>query len=322
MLPTSARLLRLLSLLQVRREWAGPELAERLGVGRRTVRRDVDRLRALGYPVRSRPGMAGGYQLEAGTAMPPLLLDDEEAVAVAVSLRTAAGGAVSGMEEASLRALVKLEQVLPQRLRHRVTALQRYTVPIPLRRGGGVRIDGRVLSTLAAACRDHDRLRLDYRVERGDVTARHVEPDRLVSWGARWYLLAWDLDRRDWRTFRVDRIRPSGPPGPKFIPRPPPAQDVAAWVAERVGNRAWPVQVQVRVAEPAEQVRARMGGVVEALDDRTSLLSLGAGSMAAVAAWLGALDADFTVVSPPELRHQLARMAARYARAAGTPATE
>ncbi len=321
MLPTSARLLRLLSLLQVRREWAGPELAQRLGVGERTVRRDVDRLRALGYPVHSRPGVAGGYQLEAGAAMPPLLLDDEEAVAVAVSLRTAAGGSVAGMEEASLGALVKLEQVLPQRLRHRVNALQRYTVPIPLRRGVEVRIDAHVLSTLATACRDHDRLRLDYRADGGQVSARHVEPDRLVSWGARWYLLAWDLDRRDWRTFRVDRIRPSGPPGPKFIPRRPPADDVAAWVAERVGNRTWPVQVQVRVNLPAEQVKARMGGIVEAVDDRTTLLSLGAGSIAAVASWLGALDADFTVVSTPELRDRLALMAERFAKAASTPTT-
>lgn len=322
-LPTSARLLRLLSLLQVRREWAGPELAERLGVGQRTVRRDVDRLRALGYPVRSRPGVAGGYQLEAGTAMPPLLLDDEEAIAVAVSLRTAAGGSLTGIEETSLRALAKIEQVLPNRLRHRVSSLQRYTVPIPREPRAVAPVDAEVLATLAAACRDRDRLRLEYRSEPGETSTRHVEPDRLISWGAaRWYLLAWDLDRRDWRTFRVDRIRPVGAPGPKFVPREPPAEDVAAWVAERLGTRVWPVQAQVRVDAPAEQVRASnlgRGGLVEALDDRTSRLTLGASSLDAAALWLGTLDADFTVVSPPELRAQLRRLADRYGKAAAAP---
>ncbi|MGH7922874.1 MAG: helix-turn-helix transcriptional regulator [Candidatus Dormibacteraceae bacterium] len=315
MLPTSARLLRLLSLLQVRREWSGAELAGRLEVGERTVRRDVDRLRTLGYPVRSQPGVQGGYQLEAGTAMPPLLLDDEEAVAVAVSLRTAAGGSVAGIEETSLRALAKLEQVLPQRLRRRVTALQRYTVPIPQR--GGVRVDADLLAELAGACRDHDRLRLDYRAQGKAPEARHVEPNRLLSWGARWYLLAWDLDREDWRTFRVDRIRPVGRPGPKFAPREPPAEDLVAWVAQRVGTRVWPVQITVRVDAPAVEVRERMGGVVEATDDRTSLLTLGGTSLAGVAVWLGALGADLTVVEPPQLRDEMRLLAERYARAAG-----
>lgn len=322
MLPTSARLLRLLSLLQVRREWAGAELADRLGVGERTVRRDVDRLRLLGYPVRSRPGVAGGYQLEAGTAMPPLLLDDEEAVAVAVSLRTAAGGSLTGIEETSLRALAKIEQVLPHRLRHRVTSLERYTVPIPHQRRVVAPVDADVLARLAAACRDHDRLRLEYRSERGETSTRHVEPDRLISWGAaRWYLLAWDLDRDDWRTFRVDRIRPLGAPGPKFLPREPPARDVAAWVAERLGTRVWSVQAEVRVDAPAAQVRERTGGLVEAIDDRTSRLTLGATSLAGVALWLGVLDADFTVISPPELRGELSRLAEHYFKAAaGSPA--
>ncbi len=320
MLSTSARLLRLLSLLQVRREWPGTELAERLGVGERTVRRDVDRLRQLGYPVRSRPGVAGGYQLEAGTAMPPLLLDEEEAVAVAVSLRTAAGGSLTGIEETSLRALAKIEQVLPRRLRHRVSSLERYTVPIPHQRRVVAPVDADVLAELAAACRDHDRLRLEYRSERGDTSTRHVEPDRLISWGAaRWYLLAWDFDRRDWRTFRVDRIRPVGSPGPKFVPREPPAPDVAAWVAERLGTRVWPVQVQVQVDAPAARVSERIGGLVEALDDRTSLLTLGGTTLAGVALWLGALDADFTVIAPPELRGELCRLATRYARAAAAP---
>ncbi|MBO0702742.1 MAG: WYL domain-containing protein, partial [Candidatus Dormibacteraeota bacterium] len=220
-----------------------------------------------------------------------------------------------------LRALAKIEQVLPQRLRHRVASLQRYTLPIPQRHGVVAPVDADVLATLAAACRDRDRLRLEYRNEGGEMSTRHVEPDRLVSWGAaRWYLLAWDLDRRDWRTFRVDRIRPVGRPGPKFVPRPPPAPDVAAWVAERLGTRAWPIQVRVRVEAPVEHVRERVRGIVEAVDGQTTLLTLGATNLAGVALWLGALDADFTVLSPPELRDEVGRLAQRYAKAGAPPA--
>src|SRR6266511_595833 len=213
MLETSARLLRLLSLLQARRDWTGADLADRLGVSARTVRRDVERLRDLGYPVHATRGTDGGYRLGAGAAMPPLLLDDEEAVAVAVGLRTATGGAIAGIEETSVRALAKLEQVLPSRLRRRVNALQTYTVRIPPDSPVPT-VEPAVLTVLAACCRDHERLRFDYRDHDGSASVRTVEPHRLVNWGRRWYLVAWDVDRRDWRTFRVDRIAPREPTGP------------------------------------------------------------------------------------------------------------
>src|SRR4051812_12101265 len=203
MLETSARLLRLLSLLGARRDWSGVELCDRLEVSDRTLRRDMQRLRTLGYPVASTTGTAGGYRLERGAAMPPLLLDDEEAVAVAIGLRTAAGGTVSGIEEASLRALAKLEQVLPTRLRHRVQAMQAALVPVMPSAGG---IDADLLMTLATACRDQVELRFDYRRADDTVTRRTVEPHRLVPLARRWYLLAFDTGRKDWRTLRVDRI--------------------------------------------------------------------------------------------------------------------
>ncbi len=187
MLETSARLLKLLSLLQLHREWRGADLADRLGVSTRTIRTDVDKLRSLGYPVDATPGAAGGYRLGAGAALPPLLLDDDEAVAVAVGLRTAAGGSVTGIEETSVRALAKLEQVLPSRLRHRVRSLHAVTVPVP---GFGPTVDAEVLTALAAVCRDHERLRFDYRSHRGTASRREVEPHRLVHAGRRWYLVA------------------------------------------------------------------------------------------------------------------------------------
>jgi predicted DNA-binding transcriptional regulator YafY len=207
MLQTSARLLRLLSLLQARAEWSGAELAEELGVTTRTVRNDVQRLRDLGYPVQASPGVGGGYRLGAGAALPPLLLDDEEAVAVAVGLRTAAGASVTDIQETSIRALAKLEQVLPSRLRHRVHALQAATVEIP---APGPTVDAAVLTAVAAACRDDQRLRFDYRDHDGSASVRTVEPHRLVHDRGRWYLVAWDRDRADWRTFRADRIQPRG----------------------------------------------------------------------------------------------------------------
>ena len=207
---TSARLLKLLSLLQARRDWPGADLAARLEVTERTVRRDIGRLRDLGYPVHASRGTDGGYRLGAGAAMPPLLLDDDEAVAVAVGLRTAARSPVTGIEETSVRALAKLENVLPSRLRRRVSAVADYTVPVPPD-SPPPPVDPAVLTTLASACRDHERLRLDYRAHDGTSTVRSVEPHRLVSWGQKWYLLGWDTGRGDWRTFRVDRIRAAHP---------------------------------------------------------------------------------------------------------------
>src|SRR5512141_2586239 len=204
---TSSRMLQLLSLLQTHRHWPGTELAGRLEVSERTLRRDVERLRDLGYPVHAVRGVAGGYQLRAGAAMPPLLLDDEEAVAIVVGLRAAASGMVDGIEDTSVRALGKLVQVMPPRLRRRVDALQSHTVPAVFGSlTSGPTIDADVLTTLAQACRDDERLTFGYRNRGGDATDRTVEPHRLVSVGRRWYLVAWDLTRHDWRSFRLDRM--------------------------------------------------------------------------------------------------------------------
>jgi predicted DNA-binding transcriptional regulator YafY len=319
MLETSARLLRLLSLLQTPREWPGPELADRLGVSTRTIRNDVERLRTLGYPVDATRGAIGGYRLSAGTAMPPLLLDDEEAVAIAVTLRSAAGGAVAGIEETALRALTKLQQVLPSRLSRRVDALQSYTVSIGSVRRGGPTVDGAALALLAAACRDRERLRFGYLDHSGAPTTRKVEPHRLVNWGRRWYLVAWDVDRDDWRTFRVDRIEQPTTLGLRFAERESPGGDAAAYV--RQGSRAaqWKFITRLVVHAPAALITEKLGPAaesVEVLDDNRCLVSIGAASPAAMAPWLGFLDADFEVVDSPELAAELRSLATRYADAA------
>lgn len=317
MLETSARLLRLLSLLQMQRVWTGSELAQRLSISGRTVRKDIDRLRELGYPVNATRGSVGGYQLGSGAAMPPLLLDDEEAVAVTMGLRTAAGGSISGMEDASLRALAKLEQVLPSRLRRRVTTLHNATVLVPQDRPAPT-LDSGVLSTLAAACRDHERLRIDYRDHAGSSRRRTVEPHRLVNWGRRWYLVAWDVDRQDWRTFRADRIEPRTPSGPRFTPRKPPAADLAAYVSRGVSAAAWRYRARVTVHEPAERIAERINpavGAVEAVDDHTCVLDTGADSIETLAVYLGLLDAEFTVTEPDELVAHIRELATRYQRA-------
>ncbi|WP_433345214.1 helix-turn-helix transcriptional regulator [Microtetraspora malaysiensis] len=318
MLETSARLLRLLALLQTPRDWTGGELAERLSVSGRTVRADVERLRSLGYPVLATRGSAGGYRLGAGASMPPLLLDDEEAVAVAVGLRTAAGG-VAGNAEASLRALAKLEQVMPSRLRHRVNTLQTYTVPVPSDRPGPA-VAPDVLTAIAAACRAHERLRFDYTTHAGDAVRREVEPYRLVTWGRRWYLLAFDLDRADWRTFRVDRLTPRVPTGPRFTPRDLPDGDAANYVSGRVSAAAWRYRARVTVHAPAQVVADRISaavGTVEAVDADTCVLHTGADTVETLAVHLGLLNADFVVTEPPELVAHLRTLAVRYA--ASTP---
>ena len=249
MLETSARLLRLLSLLQTRRDWTSGELATRLGVTTRTIRNDVDRLRGLGYPVEARPGVAGGYRLGAGGTLPPLLLDDDEAVAIAIGLRTAASASIAGIEETSVRALAKLQQVLPSRLRHRVSAFQSHLLPMP---SSGPQVDPDVLTVIASACRDHERLRFDYRTHSGAASQRSVEPYRLINDRRRWYLLAWDVDRDAWRTFRVDRIEPRTPTGPRFTPRAlPPDHEVTAQVARGVGEATWRYRARVIVHAPA-----------------------------------------------------------------------
>ncbi len=318
-LRTSARLLRLLSLLQARRDWPGPELADRLGVTTRTVRNDVERLRGLGYPVHATPGVAGGYRLGAGAALPPLLLDDDEAVAVAVGLRTAAGGSVTGIQETSLRALVKLEQLLPSRLRHRVRAVQAATVEIPTT---GPTVDAEVLTAVAGACRDHQRLRFDYRAHDGSASLRTVEPHRLVHDRGRWYLVAWDADRGDWRTFRADRMAPRIPTGPRFAPRDPPDGDVATYLLRGVGSATWRYRARVLAHAPGTALVARglpPAVLVEAVDDRTCIVDVGSDTPQMLAVYLGMLDVDFEVHEPSELLDQLRALADRYRRATSPP---
>ncbi|MFD0905832.1 helix-turn-helix transcriptional regulator [Actinomadura sediminis] len=325
---TSGRLLRLLSLLQTRRTWTGPELRERLGVSARTVRRDVERLRDLGYPVHADLGAAGGYRLEAGAAMPPLLLDDEEAVAIAVGLRGAAGGAVEGIGEASVRALAKLEQVLPDRLRRRVTALHTATTPLTGPPAGPT-VDPAALAVLAAACRDHERVRFTYRAPgapgapgASGETGRLVEPHGLVSAGRRWYLVAYDTGRADWRTFRVDRMAAPRPTGVRTPPRPLPAADAADFVTRSLARRR-PVRravltVHASAAELADRFRVT-GEEIEPVDDRTCTVRTAPDSLEWTALRIAFLDLDFEVREPPELAERLAALAARLSRAAGTP---
>ena len=314
---TSARLLRLLSLLQVQRDWSGRQLAERLEVDVRTVRRDVERLRSLGYPVVSTTGVTGGYRLAAGADLPPLLLDDDEAVAVAVGLRTAAGGTVSGIEEASLRALAKLEQVLPARLRHRVQTLGAATVPLP---GPRPTVDADLLTVVAAACRAYEQLRFDYRDHGGATSRRRVEPYHLAHTGRLWYLVAWDLDRRDWRTFRADRIQPMPIPGDRFSPRPPPDGDMAAYVSRSLATAPYNHVARVVFHAPAAVVAERVtpaAGIVEPVDDETCVVTFGGETLRTLGVFVGMVGVDFTVEAPPELADHLARMAERFLRAAG-----
>ncbi|GAA0968266.1 YafY family protein [Acrocarpospora macrocephala] len=313
MLDTSARLLKLLSLLQARQNWTGPELADRLEVTTRTIRNDVERLRELGYPVQATPGVTGGYRLGAGANLPPLLLDDEEAVAVVVSLRTAVGGTVAGIEEISARALVKLQQVLPSRLRRRVDALQAYTVSTPW---AGPTVDAGVLTTIATACRDHERLRFDYRSHDGDHAVRTTEPYRLVHTRRRWYLFAWDVERDDWRTFRVDRIQPRTPTGPRFTPRPLPG-DVASRVSRGVATAPWRYRARVIVHAPAERVAQKLPvpAEIQPLGEDRCVFEPGSDNPLMLAGYLAMLGEDFTVEGSPELVAALRTLAERLLRA-------
>src|SRR6059058_4080469 len=269
MTETSSRLLELLSLLQARRDWPGDELADRLEVSGRTIRRDIERLRRLGYPVDSLTGPAGGYRLRAGSAMPPLLLDDDEAIAIAVGLRTAAGASVAGIEETAVRALVKLEQVLPAHLRRRVGALGAATVTLPV---PGPTVDPQALTVIAAACRDCECLRFRYRRRDGTGSRREVEPLAVVNHGRRWYLAAWDRGREDWRTFRIDRLAKPASTGVRFTPRKLPAKDAAAYVQRSIA--AAPSRYEARVTLRASAEKARRGvpahwGSIEPIDERT-----------------------------------------------------
>jgi predicted DNA-binding transcriptional regulator YafY len=314
---TSQRLLTLLSLLQARRDWPGSELAERLEVSGRTIRRDVERLRELGYPVESLSGPAGGYRLASGTAMPPLLLDDDEAIAIAVGLRTAAGASVEGIEETSVRALVKLEQVLPARLRRRVSALGAATVTMP---GSGPTVDPQGLTVIAAACREGECLRFAYRGRDGAETRREVEPHTLVNRGRRWYLLAWDRGREDWRTFRVDRLTRPASTGVRRPRREPPGGDPGRFVAESIAAAPQRFEARVTLRMPAAEARERFGagwGTIEPIDDHSCEYRTGDYDLDWLALRVAMLGAEFEVREPPELVDRLRDLAARVERAVG-----
>ncbi|AUG76966.1 Transcriptional regulator [Kitasatospora sp. MMS16-BH015] len=319
---TSTRTLRLLSLLQTHRHWPGEELADRLGVSVRTLRRDVDRLRELGYPVEAQRGAEGGYQLAAGAALPPLVIDDEEAVALAVGLQTAAEGAVEGIAEASVRVLAKVVQVMPARLRRRVEALRAMTVPAGWEGPGGgadrARVDPVELTVVALACRDGEQLRFGYTAADDRRTERQVEPLRLVCLERRWYLVAYDLGRHDWRTFRLDRLSAPQTTGLRFRPRELPAADAAEFVRAGLANRPRPHRVEVRVDAPAEQVRERIGRwcTVEPVDATHCRVDLTADSLDWALLALGVLDAEFRLSGPPELVARMADWGRRFTAAA------
>ncbi|MEU9369220.1 WYL domain-containing protein [Streptomyces avermitilis] len=334
---TSARLLSLLSLLQARRDWPGALLAERLDISPRTVRRDVDRLRELGYPIVAFKGPDGGYRLDAGTELPPLLFDDEQAVALAVALQIAATTG-AGIEDAAVRALNTVRQVMPARLRRRIDTLQVTAVERPAIRPHP-QVDSGVLVALSAAVHAREVLRFDYAPtsppeaiddDRTPSPPRRVQPHHLVTWGGRWYLVAWDLDHEEWRTFRVDRITPRTPTGPRFTPRELPGGEVAAFVAGRFrgsdgsdGSGDWPCRGEVLLDLPAAAVsRYTRDGFVEELGPNRCRLVLGSWSWPGLAATIGRFDADIEVVGPTELKDAFAHLARRYAAAAtDAPAT-
>ncbi|GEK00381.1 MULTISPECIES: YafY family protein [unclassified Streptomyces] len=314
---TPARLLQLLSLLQTPREWPGGELADRLNVSRRTVRRDIDRLRELGYPVRATKGADGGYRLVAGKAMPPLVLDDEEAVAIAVGLRAGAGHAVEGVDEASVRALAKLEQVLPARLRHRVSTLQAATTP--LTSGDGPSIAPGTLTVMASTVAGRERLRFAYRDKEGGESHRLTEPHRLVSTGRRWYLVAYDLGRDDWRTFRVDRVREPFATGARFAPRELPEGDAAEYLRRSIRRTQDTYAFEVRFAGTAREVAARLpewAGVPEADDGGGCVLRGTSGEPVEwLALRLAMAGCEFTVRGPEELVSCVRELGGRLSRA-------
>jgi len=315
MASTGSRTLRLLSLLQTHRHWAGPELAERLGVSPRTLRRDVDRLRELGYPVNAHRGVDGGYQLAAGAALPPLVVDDEEAVALAVGMQAATQGAVAGIEEPALRALTKVVQVMPPRLRKRVDALRGVTVATTW---GGHRdepLDPEALITVAQACRDDERLEFGYTARDAEPAVRLVEPHRLVPLGRRWYLVAYDLHRHDWRTFRLDRLSEPRRTGARFRPRELPTADAADFVKQGIRGRPASFEVEVVVLAPAERLaHLDRWAVVEPDGPDRCLLRMSGDDLDWPIFALGTSGAEFEVRSPPELAERVREWGERFTR--------
>ena len=321
MVGTSARLLRLLALLQSRRFWTGPELAERLRITPRTVRRDIDRLRSLGYPVESSSGLAGGYQLATGRNLPPLLLDDDEALAVSLGVRLATAGTVAGIEESALRALAKLEQVLPLRLRKRVRELHAAIAPLD---PGGPRIAPEQLMTFAGACRELERLTFRYHDREGRDNKRDVEPHALVCTGSRWYLLAWDVTRDGWLTFRVDRIAGKPVAGRRFLPRRIPGGDAASYVARSLSIEPYPVKARITLHAPLEKMAELIppsAGRLARIDDARCLLEAGAQGHRTLAYHLTLLNVDFEVLDPPELISYVQQVAERLVRAVAASVT-
>jgi predicted DNA-binding transcriptional regulator YafY len=319
---TSSRTLRLLSLLQTRRYWPGEELARQLQISPRTLRRDVGRLRELGYPIQAQRGVAGGYQLAAGTALPPLVVDDEEAVALALGLQVAAEGAVEGIAESSVRALAKVVQVMPTRLRRRVQALGAMTVPASWEAAGSAAnqtVDPEVLTTLALACRDAERVRFSYTAAGGQQTGRHVEPHRLVLLGHRWYLAGYDLDRHGWRSYRLDRLAGPRGTGARFRPRELPAADAAAFVRAGIQSTRAGYDIEVIVEAPAEVVRERIGrwASVSQISATRCRVRMTADALEWPIMGLGLVGADFQVVAPPELIDWVRDWGARFSRAVG-----
>jgi predicted DNA-binding transcriptional regulator YafY len=316
---TSSRLLELLSLFQARRDWGGAELADRLEVSRRTIRRDVERLRGLGYPVESLTGPAGGYRLRAGTAMPPLLLDDDEAIAIAVGLGTAARSSVTGIEETAVRALVKLEQVLPTHLRRRVRAIGSATIAPPV---AGPTVDPQHLTAIAAACRDAECLRFAYQSRDGTGSRREVEPHALVNLGRRWYLVAWDRRRQDWRSFRVDRLNRPAATGVRFTPRTLPTKDAAAYVERSISATPTRFEARITLHAPAEEIASRVPahwGSIEPIDEHRCEYRTGDDDLGWLAVRVAMLGVDFEVHEPPELVERLGALAERLRRAAAGP---
>lgn len=304
---TAERLLKLLGLLEGRIDWTAEELARRLEVTTRTIRRDIARLRDLGYPVEAVAGPGGGYRLGAGGKLPPLLLDDDEALAVALGLRVSAMAAVGGLEDSSLSALGKLEHVLPARLRSRLEDISDTTTS--LMGTSRTPVDHSALAVVAAAIRKRERVRLGYVDNRGKETERHIEPVRLVHTGRRWYLVAFDLDREDWRTFRLDRVSSPSATGMRVAHRRGP--DPVELVQRGITVDAWEYPASVILSAPAERARWEVAptvGTVEEVDDETSRLIIGADEMGWLARYLLSLSMPFEVESPPELRAELRRI--------------